>query len=389
MPGRPSKVSLMNPQISRKAFALVALFAFSAALGRSAGASKVERVPFGTADGKAVDLYVLTDSGGMVAKIMTYGATVTELDAPDRDGTMGDVVLGFDTLSGYLGKEPYFGAIVGRVGNRIAKGRFTLDGHAYQLATNDGPNHLHGGNKGFDKVVWNAEVVPGDAPSVKFTYLSKDGEEGYPGDCNVTVVYTIANSDELRIDYTVATDKDTPVNVTNHSYFNLGGPQNGNILGEVLSLNADRYTVVDSTLIPTGELRPVAGTPMDFRLPTPIGKRIRQVGGNPVGYDHNYVLNGGGRGLDLVGSVYDPKSGRAMEVSSTEPGVQFYSGNFLDGTIAGKKGVVYGQYWGLALETQHFPDAMNHPNFESDVVKAGHTYRSTTIYRFSTRPKDS
>jgi aldose 1-epimerase len=323
----------------------------------------------------------------MVAKVMTYGATLTELDVRDRDGKLGDVVLGFDTLAGYLGKEPYFGAIVGRVGNRIAKGRFTLGGHTYQLATNDGPNHLHGGIKGFDKVVWNAEVVHGEAPSVKFTYLSKDGEEGYPGNCHVSVVYTIANSDELRIEYKVTTDKDTPVNVTNHSYFNLGGAENGNILGDVLTLNADKYTVVDSTLIPTGELRPVAGTPMDFRLPTPIGAHIKDVGGNPVGYDHNYVINGGGHGLALVGSVYDPKSGRAMEVSSTEPGVQVYSGNFLDGTITGKKGVVYGQYWGLALETQHFPDAMNHANFASDVLRAGQTYWSTTIYRFSTRPK--
>ncbi len=377
----------MNSRISWNAFALVALFALSAAIGRTAGVSKVEKVPFGTADGKAVDLYVLTDSGGMVAKIMTYGAIVTELDTPDRDGTMDDIVLGFGSLAGYLGKEPYFGAIVGRVGNRIAKGRFTLDGHTFQLATNDGPNHLHGGTKGFDKVVWNAEVVPGDAPSVKFTYLSKDGEEGYPGNCHVTVVYTIANSDELRIEYTVTTDKDTPVNVTNHSYFNLGGPEKGNILGHVLTLNADKYTVVDSTLIPTGELKSVAGTPMDFRLPTAIGAHIKEVGANPVGYDHNYVLNGGGHGLNLVGSVYDPQSGRAMEVSSTEPGVQFYSGNFLDGTLTGKKGVVYAQYWGLALETQHFPDAMNHPNFESDVLKAGQTYRSTTIYRFSARPK--
>jgi aldose 1-epimerase len=377
----------MNTRIFRKAFVLGALLALSAAVGRTAAVSKVEKVPFGTADGKAVDLYVLTDAGGMVAKIMTYGATVTELDTPDRDGTMDDVVLGFDTLAGYLGKEPYFGAIVGRVGNRIAKGRFTLDGHTYQLATNDGPNHLHGGIKGFDKVVWNAEVVPGDAPSVKFTYLSKDGEEGYPGNCHVTVVYTIANSDELRIDYTVTTDKDTPVNVTNHSYFNLGGPEKGNILGHILTLNADKYTVVDDTLIPTGELRAVAGTPMDFRTPMAIGSRIKQVGGHPVGYDHNYVINAGAQGLNLVGSVYDPVSGRAMEISSTEPGVQFYSGNFLDGTITGKKGVVYGQYWGLALETQHFPDAMNHPEFESDVLKAGQTYRSTTIYRFSARPK--
>jgi aldose 1-epimerase len=377
----------MNSQSSRRAFALVTLFAMSAAIGRSAGASKVEKVPFGSAGGKAVDLYVLTDSGGMVAKIMTYGATVTELDTPDRNGTLDDVVLGFDSLAGYLGKEPYFGAIVGRVGNRIAKGRFTLDGHTYQLATNDGMNHLHGGNKGFDKVVWDAEVVPGDAPSVKFTYLSKDGEEGYPGNCRVTVVYTIANSDELRIEYAVTTDKDTPVNVTNHSYFNLGGPEKGNILGHIVTLNADKFTVVDSTLIPTGELRSVAGTPMDFRTPMAIGAHVKEVGANPVGYDHNFVVNGGGHGLSLVGTIYDPESGRVMEVSSTEPGVQFYSGNFLDGTLTGKKGVVYSQYWGLALETQHFPDAMNHPNFESDVLMAGQTYRSTTIYRFSARPK--
>jgi aldose 1-epimerase len=377
----------MKLRIPGKLCMLTALFALSAAIGRPAGASKVEKVAFGSADGKAVDLYVLTDSGGMVAKIMTYGATITELDTPDRNGTAGDVVLGFDTLAGYLGKEPYFGAIVGRVGNRIAKGRFTLDGHTYQLATNDGPNHLHGGIKGFDKVVWNAEVVHGDAPSVRFTYLSKDGEEGYPGNCHVTVVYTIANSDELRIEYTVTTDKDTPVNVTNHSYFNIGGAENGGILGDVLTLNADKFTVVDSTLIPTGELRAVEGTPMDFRTATPIGAHIKEVGGNPVGYDHNYVINSGGHGLALVGSVYDPKSGRVMEVSTTEPGVQVYSGNFLDGTITGKKGVVYNQYWGLALETQHFPDAMNHPEFQSDVLKAGETYKSTTIYRFSTRPK--
>ena len=313
------------------------------------------------------------------------GATVTELDTPDRIGRMDDVVLGFDTLDGYLGKEPFFGAIVGRVGNRIARGRFTLDGHAYQLATNDGPNHLHGGIKGFDKVVWDAEVVPGNAPSVRFTYLSKDGEEGYPGNCRVAVVYSITNSNELRIDYTVTPAADTPVNVTNHSYFNLGGPEKGDILGHVLTLNADRFTPVDATLIPTGELAPVEGTPMDFRLPTPIGEHIKEVGGNPVGYDHNYVVNGGGGRLALVASVYEPKSGRAMEVSSTEPGVQFYSGNFLDGTITGKKGVVYRQYWGLALETQHFPDSVNHPNFPSYVLKAGDTYRSTTIYRFAAR----
>ena len=376
----------MKPRTPARLLASIALFALTAAVGLPAGASKVEKVAFGHAGGKAVDLYVLTDSGGMVAKIMTYGATVTELDTPDRNGDLDDVVLGFPNLDGYLGKEPYFGATVGRVGNRIGKGRFTLDGHAYQLATNDGPNHLHGGIKGFDKVVWDAEVVPGPAPSVRFTYLSRDGDEGYPGNCKVSVLYTLANSDELRIDYTVTTDKDTPVNVTNHSYFNLGGAEKGGILGHVVTLNADRFTVVDATLIPTGELRAVAGTPMDFRLPTAIGEHIKEVGGNPVGYDHNYVINGPAGQLNLVGSVFEPKSGRAMEVSSTEPGVQFYSGNFLDGTITGKKGVTYRQYWGLALETQHFPDAMNHPNFLSDVLKAGATYRSTTIYRFSVRP---
>jgi len=351
----------------------------------AAGASKVEKVPFGSAGGRPVDLYVLTDASGLVAKVMTYGATLVELDTADRDGNLNDVVLGFSRLDGYLAKEPYFGATVGRVGNRIAHAQFTLDGKTYHLAKNDGPNTLHGGLRGFDKAVWTAMVVPGEAPAVKFSYHSADGEEGYPGNCDVSVVYSIANGNELRLDYTVTTDRDTPVNVTNHSYFNLGGPERGNILGHVLMLNADRFTPVDSTLIPTGELRSVEGTPMDFRTPTAIGARIAQVGGHPVGYDHNYVLNGGGGSLALVGSVYEPKSGRVMEVSSTEPGVQFYSGNFLDGSLVGKKGVAYKQYAGLALETQHFPDSVNHPNFPSYVLKAGATYRSTTIYRFSAR----
>jgi aldose 1-epimerase len=366
--------------------ALFLALALSASSVLAAGAPKVQKVPFGSAGGKPVDAYILTDSGGMVAKVITYGATLTELDTPDRNGNMDDVVLGFDSIDGYLRKEPYFGAIVGRVGNRIAKGRFTLNGQTYQLATNDGPNHLHGGVKGFDKVVWAAEVVPGDVPAVRFTYVSRDGEEGYPGNCTVTATYSITNGNELKIDYTVTTDKDTPVNVTNHSYFNLGGAEKGDILGHELMLNADRFTPVDATLIPTGELKAVEGTPMDFRRWTPIGAHIKEVGGNPVGYDHNFVVNGGGGGkLSLVASVYEPKSGRAMEVSSTEPGVQFYSGNFLDGTITGKKGVVYKQYWGLALETQHFPDSVNHPNFPSYVLKAGDTYRSTTIYRFAAR----
>jgi aldose 1-epimerase len=357
----------------------MAAFALSAA----AGLSKVEKVPFGEAGGRAVDLYVLTNAGGMTAKVMTYGATLTELDTPDRGGKLGDVVLGFDSLGGYLQKEPFFGATVGRVGNRIAKGVFTLGGQTYHLATNDGPNHLHGGNRGFDKRVWSAEVVPGDAASVRFTYVSADGEEGYPGACTVTVTYSLSDANELRRDYTVAPDKDTPANVTNHSYFNLGGPENGGILDQEVTLNADRYTPVDATLIPTGELRRVDGTPMDFRKATAVGARIKEVGGTPVGYDHNFVLNSGGGTLAPVATVHDPKSGRTMEVSSTEPGVQFYSGNFLDGTLTGKKGVVYRQYWGLCLETQHFPDSVNHPNFPSYVVRAGETYRSTTVFRFS------
>ncbi|HZZ18478.1 MAG TPA: aldose epimerase family protein [Opitutaceae bacterium] len=350
-----------------------------------AGADKVEKLAFGSADGVPVDLYVLTSSSGMVAKVMTYGATLQELDTPDRNGNMDDVVLGFPSIEGYLKKEPYFGATVGRVGNRIAKGRFTLDGKTYQLAQNDGPNHLHGGIKGFDKVVWTAEVVHGATPAVKFTYLSRDGEEGYPGNLTASVTYSITNGNELRLDYSVTTDKATPVNVTNHSYFNLGGAEKGGILGHQLMLNADRYTPVDATLIPTGELKSVEGTPMDFRKWTAIGARLKDVGGNPVGYDHNYVINGGGGKLSLVGAVYEPNSGRAMEVSSTEPGVQFYSGNFLDGTLTGKKQVVYKQYWGLALETQHFPDSVNHPNFPSYVLRPGDTYTSTTIYRFAAR----
>ena len=362
--------------------ALILSLGLCAAAAQAAGGPAVERVPFGRADGKAVDLYVLRGAGGMVAKVMTYGAILTELDVPDRNGKLDDVVLGFDHIDGYLSKEPYFGAIVGRVGNRIAKGRFTLGGRTYQLATNDGPNHLHGGKKGFDKVVWGAQVVPGDTPAVRFSYLSRDGEEGYPGNCSVTVTYSLSSSIELRIDYAVATDRDTPVNVTNHIYFNLGGAENGDILGNVLTLNADRYTPVDSTLIPTGEIAPVAGTPMDFRSPTRIGEHLKEVGASPVGYDHNFVVNGAGGRLALVATVYEPRSGREMQVSSTEPGVQFYTGNFLDGTITGKKGVVYRQYWALCLETQHFPDSVNHPNFPASVLKAGDTYRSTTIFRF-------
>jgi aldose 1-epimerase len=270
------------------------------------------------------------------------------------------------------------------VGNRIAKGRFELDGKTYQLATNDGPNHLHGGNRGFDRVIWDAAILPDSAEAaVRFTYLSKDGEEGYPGNCRVEVTYTVTAANELRIDYRVTTDQDTPVNVTNHSYFNLRGPENGDILGHVLTLNASRYTPVDSTLIPTGELKPVAGTPMDFTRPTPIGAHLREAGGNPVGYDHNFVLDGAPGTLNWAASVYEPTTGRRLEVLTTEPGIQFYSGNFLDGTITGARGVAYRRYMALCLETQHFPDSVNQPNFPSYVLRAGQTYTSHTVYRFS------
>jgi aldose 1-epimerase len=366
---------------------LLAAGVFAGLVPGARAASGIEKLPFGQVDGKEVDLYVLTNSKGMVAKITNYGATVTELDTSDRNGKFDDIVLGFDTLAGYLQKEPYFGAVVGRVGNRIAKGRFTLDGRTYQLATNNGPNHLHGGNKGFDKVVWDGRIASaaGDSPVVEFSYLSRDGEEGYPGNCSVKVTYALSDSNELSLSYVVTTDKDTPVNVTNHSYFNLGGAENGGILDTILQIHADRYTPVDSTLIPTGELKAVAGTPMDFRQPTRIGEHLMEVGGDPIGYDHNYVLNSGGGPLAPVATVYDPRSGRVMDIESTEPGVQFYSGNFLDGTLTGKKGVVYRQYWALALETQHFPDSVNQPNFPSYVLKAGQTYTSRTILRFSAR----
>jgi aldose 1-epimerase len=375
--------------------ALGALLVASATLSAEAG---IQKMPFGSADGKPVDLYILTSPGGVVAKVMTYGATLTELDVPDRNGKLDDVILGFPTLDGYLGKEPYFGATVGRVGNRIAKGIFTLGGTTYHLATNNGVNHLHGGNRGFDKVVWSGrDASNASGPAVEFTYLSPDGEEGYPGNCRVSVTYQLTES-TLSFHYVVTTDKDTPVNVTNHTYYNLSGAENGDILGHELRLYADRFTPVDSTLIPTGELKPVAGTPMDFRKATAIGARIKQVGGDPIGYDHNWVVNveqepgdkplafGDAPGSFLhVATVHDPFSGRTLDVWSTEPGIQFYSGNFLDGTITGKKGVVYNQYWGLCLETQHFPDSVNHPNFPSYVLKAGSTYTSASYYFFTAR----
>jgi aldose 1-epimerase len=347
----------------------------------------IEKKPFGkTADGKDVDLYVLTNAHGMKAKVITYGAILTELDVPDRDGRTADVVLGFDDLKGYLGAHPFFGATVGRVANRIAKGKFTLDGKEYTLKTNNGPNALHGGLKGFDKKVWQAEQVPAEnGVAVKFTCRSPDGEEGYPGDLTATVTYTLTNNNELRLDYTATADKATPVNLTNHSYFNLAGQGSGDILGHELTVEAEKYTPVDDTLIPTGKIESVKGTPLDFTTPHKIGERIKELRGNPGGYDHNFVLNGGGKKLALGARVVEPKSGRVMEMYTTEPGVQFYTGNFLDGSNKGKGGAVYNKHAGFCLEAQHFPDSVNHPNFPSMILRPGQTYRQTTVYKFSTK----
>jgi aldose 1-epimerase len=350
--------------------------------------ARVDKTKFGTTkDGQAVDLYTLTNANGIVARVMTYGALLTELYVPDRSGQMADVVLGFKTLDAYEGSHPYFGATIGRVANRIAKGKFKLNGQEYTLAANNGPNHLHGGVRGFDKRVWKAQVVPATGgAAVKFTYTSADMEEGYPGALTAAVVYTLTNSNELRFDYTATTDKATPINLTNHSYFNLAGDGAGTILDHELMIMADRFTPVDDTLIPTGEIASVRGTVMDFNRSTPIGARIAQVPGPaPGGYDHNYVLTHGGGVLAMSATVREPKSGRVLDVLTSEPGVQLYTGNFLDGTITGKAGVAYQKHFGFCLETQHFPDAINHPNFPSVVLQPDRTFKSTTVYRFSAR----
>lgn len=344
--------------------------------------------PFGaTREGQPVEIYTLANAKGMEARIMTYGAILVSLKVPDSAGKLDDVVLGFDTVDGYIqNPPPYFGAIVGRYGNRIANGRFKLDGKEYKLAQNDGRNSLHGGLRGFDKKIWTA-VAP-DARTLELTYLSKDGEEGYPGNLTATVTYSLNDNNELKIDYRASTDKDTALNLTNHSYFNLAGQGEGDILSHQVTIHAGRFTPVDAGLIPTGELKKVDGTPFDFRQPRAVGERIEAA--DPQlklgkGYDHNFVLDAaGGSAPALAARVADPKSGRVLEVLTTQPGVQFYTGNFLDGTIHGKGGKVYGRRAALCLETQHFPDSPNHPAFPTTELKPGETYRQTTVFRFST-----
>ncbi len=351
----------------------------------------VSKEPFGTKEGVQMDLYTLRNKNGLEARITNYGGIVVSLKVPDRTGQLGDVVLGFDTLDGYLSPEylksnPYFGALIGRYGNRIGKAQFTLDGKVYKLAANNGPNHLHGGIKGFDKVVWDARPVEGEEPALKLHYLSKDGEEGYPGNLDVTAVYSLTNDNALKLEFTATTDKDTIVNLTHHSYFNLAGK--GDNLGHEVMINADKFTPVDSTLIPTGELRSVAGTPLDFRTATAIGARINQENEQlkfGKGYDHNWVINKPLGELGLMARVTEPTTGRIMEVYSTEPGLQFYSGNFLDGTLKGKGGWVYQFRNGFCMEPQHYPDSPNKPDFPSVVLKPGQTYKNTIIYKFSAR----
>ena len=346
----------------------------------------IEKAPFGkTPDGTAVDLYTLKNAHGVTVKVMTYGCIITEIDVPDRTGQMGDIVLGFDNFEQYLQlKNPFFGAVVGRYANRIAKGKFTLDGQQYTLVTNNYPNALHGGVKGFDKVVWDAEpVTVPNGVAIRFSYVSRDGEEGYPGNLNVGVVYTLTDDNELRMDYEAVTDKATVINLTNHSYFNLAGT--GDILGTELRLSAGSYTPVDDTLIPTGEIASVKGTPMDFTTAKPIGRDLGQLTNNPQGYDHNFVLNRAGKGLALCAQVYEPTTGRTIEVSTTQPGVQLYSGNFLDGTLTGKGGMVYKQHDGFCLETQHFPDSPNQPTFPSVVLRPGQTYKHSTVFKFGAK----
>jgi len=340
----------------------------------------ISKQPFGEADGKSVDLYTLTNKNGVQLKISTYGGVVTSWVTPDKKGNKSSIVLGFDSLSGYFTPPPYFGALIGRYGNRIANGKFKIGDSTYTLATNNGKNSLHGGKKGFDKVVWTAATVADSVPTLVLTYLSKDGEEGYPGNLQVKVTYTLTDDNELDIVYDATTDKATPVNLTNHSYFNLTGDHANTILDHQLMLTADYYTPVDSTLIPTGEIKAVKGTPFDFTTAHRIGERIDSV---PGGYDHNFVITRKDNSLQKVAEVTDTLSGRKLEVFTTEPGIQFYSGNFLDGSIKDTQGKPFGKHCGMCLETQHYPNSPNEPKFPSTILQPGQKYHTETKYKVS------
>ena len=367
-------------------FASVALCLLAACTLREVRQPPARRIFGRLPDGRPVEEFTLTNPHGIEVRALTYGGIITVIRTPDRSGDLADIVFGFDSLEGYVEHSPYFGAIVGRFANRIAQGQFTLDGVTHHLARNNGPNSLHGGLRGFDKVLWTAEPLQSDSGAgVAFHYRSPDGEEGYPGNVDVRVTYTLTTRDELVVDYTATTDKATPINLSQHTYWNLHGDGHGNILDHVLTLEASAYTPVDSTLIPTGEIVPVVGTPFDFRLPTAVGARIERANQQlrfGKGYDHNWVLDRPAGGLVRAARVVDSTSGRTLEISTTEPGIQFYSGNFLDGTITGKRGGVYGHRAALCLETQHFPDSPNHSNFPSTILRPSEMYRSRTVFSF-------
>lgn len=368
---------------------LLSLAMGSGVASSTAGAHMIKKEAFGSMpDGKAVELYTLTNTHGIEVRVMTYGGIIVSVQTPDKKGHFADITLGFDTLAEYVAHNPFFGALVGRYGNRIGNAKFTLDGKEYHLAKNNGPNSLHGGLKGFDKVLWQAQPFQKSAEvGLVLKYTSADGEEGFPGILHVTVTYTLNDRNEFSLDYQATTDKATPINLTNHTYFNLSGEGSGSILGEELMLNADHYTPVDATLIPTGVIASVKGTPLDFTKPTPIGARINDKFEQMVfgsGYDHNFVINRQGPELALAARVYDPTSGRVLEVDTTEPGVQFYTANHLDG-VHGKHGHIYNARDAFCLETQHYPDSPNKPDFPSAILRPGRIYHSTTVWRFSAR----
>jgi aldose 1-epimerase len=380
----------MKPRVITAALTLLFLLPFLSDMTiQAAPTPSLKKESFGkTPDGKKVELYTLTNSNGVEARIITYGGIVVSLKVPDRNGRLEDVVLGFDSLEDYVKKNPFFGTITGRYANRIAKGRFTLNGVEYKLAVNNGENHLHGGLKGFDKVIWKARPRQAmNGVGLELTYRSRDGEEGYPGNLSVTVTYLLTNNNELRIDYSATTDKDTVINLTNHSYFNLAGAGSGDILKHEVIINADQVTPVDAGMIPTGQLASVKGTPLDFTVSQAIGKRIDSDYEQLVlgkGYDHNFVFSNYDGSLRQQVTVYEPSTGRVMQVLTTEPGVQLYTGNFLN-NLTGKGGRTYLRRHGFCLETQHYPDSPNKPNFPSVVLKPGATFKSTTMYRFSAR----
>jgi len=387
----------LSPVVGRLGpFAFATLPIVACAIGsHSSPLAAIQHAPWGSdAPGEPAQLFILRNAHGVEVQLTNYGGIITSIKTPDRAGRFADIVLGYDSLAGYLRASPYFGAIVGRYANRIARGRFTLDGTTYTLAVNNGPNSLHGGRRGFDKVVWTAQSFENQAgQGVTLDYTSPDGEEGYPGTLRARVTYTLTPDDRLIVDYQATTDKATPVNLSQHTYWNLVGNASRDILSHVLTINADAITPVDSTLIPTGEITPVTGTPFDFRTPTAIGARIDQRQNTQLrfgnGYDHNFVLNRGtavADALTFAAIVVEPTTGRTLEIYTTEPGIQFYSGNFLDGSITGKGGSVYKFRYGLALETQHYPDSPNHPNFPSTILRPGQQYRSRTIFRFGVTP---